>query len=317
MQYFIYEPFRLKSNETEAIFLDAIKKTIKKANLAGFCYGVKRAVDLTLDIKDKNPETKVYIFGELIHNNQVINQLTNLGIITITNIDEIQDGQNSICIIRTHGATPQDIKRIKEKGCEILDTTCLDVKKVQEKAKSLIQEGYKLIIIGKSDHPEVVGIKAHAEENTKEEALVLATEQEALENIDKIKSAKKIGIVIQTTQKTENLQKILPIVAEHAKELRVFNTICKTTSNRQTEAKNMAQEVDLMVVVGSKSSANTSHLSEILCEITNTILVENEQELEQYSDMIKNADKIGITAGASTPEDIINKVINFIQLKGE
>ncbi len=294
-----------------------MKKIIKKANLAGFCYGVKRALDLTTNIKKENPEKNVFILGELIHNNQVIENLKSLGITVIQDVEEIKDPQNSICVIRTHGATPEDINKIKAKGCKILDATCVDVKKVQEKAKSLIEEGYKLIIIGKNNHPEVIAIKAHAEENTNENAIVLASADDVLHYKEEIKNAKKIGIVIQTTQKTENLQNILAIVSQYAKELKVYNTICKTTSNRQSEAKTLAQEVDLMIVVGSKTSANTSHLSEILSTITRTIHIETEKEIENYNNLIAKANSIGITAGASTPEYIINNVIRAIESKGE
>ena len=294
-----------------------MKKIIKKANLAGFCYGVKRAMDLTEKIQKDNPGKNIYILGDLIHNNQVIDNLKNLGIKVIYNIEDITEPENSVCIIRTHGATPDEIRRIKDKGCEILDATCVDVKKVQEKAKSLIEEGYKLIIIGKKNHPEVVGIKAHAEENTDENALVISSVDEICENIDEIKTSKRIGIVIQTTQKTENLQSILAEVAKYAKELKVYNTICPTTSNRQKEAKDLAKEVELMIVVGSKTSANTSHLAEILSDITKTVHIETEDELIKYEQDIMDAQSIGVTAGASTPEYIINNVINAIELKGE
>ncbi|MCQ2958206.1 MAG: 4-hydroxy-3-methylbut-2-enyl diphosphate reductase [Candidatus Gastranaerophilales bacterium] len=292
-------------------------KNIKKANLAGFCYGVKRAIDLTTSIKQENPDMNVFTFGELIHNNQVIENLEKLGIKVIHDVNEITNPENSICVIRTHGATPQDINKIREKGCKILDATCVDVKKVQEKAKSLIEEGYKLIIIGKINHPEVIGIKAHAEENSDEKSIVLASVDDIEEHLEEIKSAKKIGIVIQTTQKTENLQKILAHVAQYAKELKVYNTICKTTSNRQKEAKALAKEVDLMIVVGSKTSANTSHLAEILSEITTTIHIETEKEIDNYKELIEKAQNIGVTAGASTPEYIITNVIDTIKLKGE
>ena len=306
----------LKSTQRQ-VNSSQVEKVIKKANLAGFCYGVKRAIDLTTKIKQDNPQKNVYIFGELIHNNQVIENLKNLGIQVIYDIDDIAEPDNSICIIRTHGATPEDISKIKAKGCEILDATCVDVKKVQEKAKSLIQEGYKLIIIGKNNHPEVIGIKAHAEENQSEKAIVLSCADDIQNHIEEIKSAKKIGIVIQTTQKTENLQNILAEVSKYAKELKVYNTICPTTSNRQKEAKNLAQEVELMIVVGSKTSANTSHLAEILSGITKTIHIETEEEIQNYLKEIQNAKSIGVTAGASTPEYIINNVIEKINLKGE
>ena len=294
-----------------------MKKTIKKASLAGFCYGVKRALDLTLQIKNQNPEKSVYVLGELIHNSQVIEELLSKGIMIIHDVEEIKNPQNSVCIIRTHGATPQEIKKIRDKGCQILDATCVDVKMVQEKAKSLINEGYKLVIVGKEDHPEVIGIKAHAEENTDEKAIILSNKSDITKYIEEIKKVKKLGIVSQTTQKTENLQDILSELIKFAKEIKVYNTTCTTTSKRQSEAKLLAKEVDLMIVVGSHSSANTSHLYEIVKDITKTIHIETEKELSGYNDLIEKAKNIGVTAGASTPEFIINKVIETIELKGE
>lgn len=304
----------LKSNEKDVFFLTI---NIKKAKLAGFCYGVKRAVDLSVNIKKENPDKSVFVLGQLIHNTQVIKYLDSLGINTVNSTNEIPDDPNAICIIRTHGATPQAIKQLENKGCQIVDTTCIDVKKVQEKAESLMKEGYQLIIIGKANHPEVIGIKAHAEFNTNEKAIVVSSLDEINSKKEIIKKAKKIGIVIQTTQKTENLKSILPVIAEYAKEIKVYNTICPTTSNRQKEAKDLAQEVDFMVVVGSKNSANTTHLAEILRKTTPTIHIETEKELEEYSDLIKKAKNIGVTAGASTPENIIEKITKTIYLKGE
>ena len=294
-----------------------MKKTIKKASLAGFCYGVKRALDLTIQIKNQNPEKNVYVLGELIHNSQVIEELLEKGIEIIHSVEEIKNPHNSICIIRTHGATPQEIKEIQERGCQILDATCVDVKMVQEKAKSLIKEGYKLFIVGKEDHPEVIGIKAHAEENSEEKAIILSSKEQVKNYEEEIKKAKKIGIVSQTTQKTENLQDILSELIKFAKEIKVYNTICTTTAKRQSEAKLLAKEVDLMIVVGSHSSANTSHLYEILKDITETIHIETEKELSKYKTLLEKAQNIGVTAGASTPEFIINKVIETIELKGE
>ena len=193
-----------------------------------------------------------------------------------------------------------------------MDATCPDVKRVQDKAKNLAEEGYRVVIIGKADHPEVIGIKACADLYSNEEAIVISSVNEALVNIEKIKQAKKIGIVIQTTQKSENFKKILPIIAESSKELKVHNTICSTTFKRQQEAQALAKEVELMVVVGSKSSANTTNLAEILSEITKTIHIEGPEELDLYEDLLEKINKIGVTAGASTPESVINEVINRI-----
>lgn len=141
---------------------------------------------------------------------------------------------------------------------------------------------------------------------------MISSVNEVFANIEKIRQAKKIGIVIQTTQKSENFKKILPIIAENSKELKVHNTICSTTFKRQQEAQVLAKEVELMVVVGSKASANTTNLAEILSEITRTIHIENPEELDLYKDLLSIVNKIGVTAGASTPEFVINEVINRI-----
>lgn len=217
-----------------------------------------------------------------------------------------------ICIIRTHGVPPQIIKELEGKKCKVIDATCPDVKRVQNKAQNLAEEGYKVIIIGKADHPEVIGIKAYADMYSLDQAIVISSVEEAISNIEAIKNAKKIGIVIQTTQKSENFKKILPVIAENSKELKIHNTICSTTFKRQQEAQTLAKDVDLMVVVGSKSSANTTNLAEILSKIIKTLHIEKSDELDQYEDILKNVSKIGVTAGASTPESVINDVINRI-----
>lgn len=287
-----------------------VTKKIELAKHAGFCYGVKRAVDLSVKIKEENPNTPVYILGQLIHNTQVIEYLSSIGIQTI---ETIPDELKGICIIRTHGVTPQIIQELGQKGCQVIDATCPDVKRVQNKARSLAEEGYKVIIIGKPDHPEVIAIKAHADQySSDDEAIVISSEQEVDKYLNVIKKAKKIGIVTQTTQTHENFKKILPIIAEHSIELKVYNTICSATFKRQQEAMTLANEVELMVVVGSRSSANTTHLAEIVSPIKKTIHIETEKELDSYNDLLKNANKIGITAGASTPGYIIEKVIEKI-----
>jgi 4-hydroxy-3-methylbut-2-enyl diphosphate reductase len=193
-----------------------------------------------------------------------------------------------------------------------VDATCPDVKRVQDKAKNLAEEGYRVVIIGKADHPEVIGIKAYADLYSNKETIVISSVKEALASIEEIKQSRKIGIVIQTTQKSENLKKILPIIAENSKELKVHNTICSTTFKRQQEAQALAGEVELMIVVGSKSSANTTNLAEILSELTRTIHIESPEELDTYKDLLSKVNKIGVTAGASTPEFVINEVINRI-----
>lgn len=286
-----------------------LKKNIKLAKNAGFCYGVKRAVETTKKLRLENKDKNVFVLGELIHNSQVISELDALGIKTI---NELKDNQSGICIIRSHGASPQVFEEIKQKGYELIDLTCPDVKKVQQKAIQLVQEGFLLIIVGKLEHPEVVAIKANAEIYGNK-VIVISNTQELEEVKDQILAHPKIGVVVQTTQRIENLQKILDKLKPMAKELKVFNTICASTAMRQCEARDLAKESDLMIVVGSKKSANTSHLAEILADITKTIHIETEQELELYEDMIEKSANISVTAGASTPENIIENVLNKLK----
>ena len=217
--------------------------------------------------------------------------------------------ENGICIIRSHGASPEVIEDVQNKGFEIVDLTCPDVKKVQQRAVELVKEGYLLIIVGKPEHPEVVAINANAKKFG-EDVYVVPDIKTLKEIENKIKEHKKTGVVVQTTQRIEVLTEILDYLVKISKELKIYNTICASTQMRQEEARDLAKKSDLVVVVGSKKSANTTHLAEILQEITKTIHIETDEELENYSQIIKNAQNIAITAGASTPDDIINKVYN-------
>lgn len=282
-----------------------MKKNIKLAKHAGFCYGVKRAVETTKKLKSENNDKEIFVLGELIHNSHVINELSNLGIHTVENLPERQTG---VCVIRSHGAAPEIFENAKDKGYEVIDLTCPDVKKVQQKAIQLVQEGFLLVIVGKPEHPEVCAIKANAQSHG--ENILVAPDVATLKSFEKqIKEHKKVGVVVQTTQRIENLQNVVDYLMPLAKEIKIFNTICASTSLRQSEAKSLALESDLMVVVGSKKSANTTHLAEILTDITSTIHIETDEELTGYEELIKNAQNIGVTAGASTPDVIIENVI--------
>lgn len=282
-----------------------MKKNIKLAKHAGFCYGVKRAVETTKKLKSENNDKEIFVLGELIHNSHVINELSNLGIHTVENLPESQTG---VCVIRSHGAAPEIFENAKDKGYEVVDLTCHDVKKVQQKAIQLVQEGFLLVIVGKPEHPEVCAIKANAQSHG--ENILVAPDVATLKSFEKqVKEHKKVGVVVQTTQRIENLQNVVDYLMPLAKEIKIFNTICSSTSLRQSEAKSLALESDLMVVVGSKKSANTTHLAEILTDITSTIHIETDEELTGYEELIKNAQNIGVTAGASTPDVIIENVI--------
>jgi 4-hydroxy-3-methylbut-2-enyl diphosphate reductase len=245
----------------------------------------------------------------LIHNAQAIQMLEELGIQTV---NEIPHDPKGICIIRTHGVTPDVIKQIQNSGCEMIDATCPDVKKVQQKASELALDNYQVIIIGKAEHPEVIGIKAHADSQDKLEAIVISNPDEVKPLKDILKNAKKVGIVVQTTQKIDLLNKILTEITPFAKEIVVCNTICPATKNRQKEAVELAQNAELMIVAGGRNSANTTHLAEILTDITKTIHIETADELDGYEELLSSCQNIGITAGASTPKEIIDNIIQKI-----
>ena len=272
---------------------EKIAKDIKLAKYAGFCYGVKRAVETVKKLKCENPDKNVFVLGELIHNTHVIHELEKLGIKTLTEIPEKGEG---ICVIRSHGESPEVIEKIKQAGFEPVDLTCPDVKKVQQKAIELAKDGYFVVIVGKEEHPEVIAIKANAK--LWSDKVIVAANPEQLEPYkDKIKAHKRIGVVVQTTQRITTLNSIVEYL----------------TSVAKAEAKELAGESNLVIVVGSKKSANTTHLAEILKDITNTIHIENAEELVNYKDLIEKSNKISVTAGASTPQDIIEAVLNKLK----
>ncbi len=284
-------------------------KNIRLAKFAGFCYGVKRAVETVKKLKSENPERNICVLGELIHNTQVIEELNCLGIKSLSELPNSGDG---ICVVRSHGESPEVFEKIENAGFEVYDLTCPDVKKVQQKAIELAEGGYYVVIVGKAQHPEVIAIKANADKYS-DKVIVAASSKELEPYTQELKTHKKVGVVVQTTQMISTLNEIIAYLTPITKELHIANTICQSTAMRQTEAKELAKDSDLMIVVGSKKSANTTHLAEILKNITNTIHIETENELENYKDLIDKSQNISITAGASTPQCVIEKVIESIK----
>lgn len=284
-------------------------KEITLAKYAGFCYGVKRAVDTVKKIKVENPDKNVYVLGELIHNAQVIEELKSFGVISLDTLPEKGEG---ICVVRSHGESPQTFEQMKNAGFEVYDLTCPDVKKVQQKAVELVKDGYYLVIVGKEEHPEVSAIKANALMYG-DNVLVAGKAEDLYKYADDLKEHKNIGVVVQTTQTLATLNPIIEYLTSISKELRIVNTICPSTSRRQAEAKELAQNNDLMIVVGSKNSANTTHLADIAKEYTKTIHIETSDELSKYEDLIKSSSKIGVTAGASTPQNVIDNVVKMLK----
>jgi len=293
-------------------WFNTIKKTIKLAKNAGFCYGVKRAVDTTIKLKQENINKSVCVLGEVIHNSHVIKELETLGIKTL---DSLPDNGEGICIIRSHGESDDVFREVQKRGFELVDLTCLDVKKVQSRAVELIQNGFFVIILGKKEHPEVLAISKNAQRAAdNHDNVFVAPNINSLKEIEnKIKNSSKVGVVLQTTQTKEYLFEVVNYLMPICKILKIVNTICPSTSLRQEEAKKLAKNSDLMVVVGSKKSANTTHLAQLLSEITQTIHIENEYELDEFNNLILNANNIGVTAGASTPDKLIQKVLEKLE----
>lgn len=272
------------------------------AKRAGFCFGVKRALDITFDIAKKDKKG-VYTLGPLIHNPQVIEILKNEAIFPI---DNIEDKNIRSLIIRTHGIPYYLHDNIRKQGIKIIDATCPFVKKAQQYAQLLRDDGYQVIILGDINHPEVQGIMSYAGEDV----IVL----DDFTVLPKLKP--KVGIVVQTTQPVEALKKLLSNIIAHVKEVKVYNTICSSTALRLKETEDMAQMVDAMVVVGGKNSANTTQLTN-LCKSFGVKTYHVETASEISHEWLKGIKKIGITAGASTPHWIIREVEKKVRDIGE
>ncbi len=267
------------------------------ADHAGFCFGVSRAMDLALEI-GKESEDDVYTLGPLIHNPQAVDKLEGIGVKVEDDIDKISIGT---VIIRSHGVPPQILKTAKKKNLEVVNATCPFVKRAQEKAQELINDGYTVVISGDKDHPEVISIWG----NTNNQAIIVEDESD----FSKLDKLKKVGVVAQTTQSLENLQKLSSYLLEHINELKVYNTICTTTGSRQNEAACLSKQVDLMIVIGGYNSANTNRLAEI-CAESGVLTYHIESADELNPDWFINIQKVGITAGASTPKWIIKEVLS-------
>lgn len=271
------------------------------AENAGFCFGVKRAITLARKTA-KNTKEKVYTFGPIIHNPQVVTEFERKGITAVEDISRIEEG--SYIIIRTHGVSPAKVEEFKNKKLKIIDATCPFVKKAQKFAEQLTKEGYQVIIIGESEHPEVKGICGF----TKNKAIVIGDVCE----VRKLPKGQRIGIIVQTTQSPENFKNIVVCLLEKSNELKIFNTICDATKKRQDSSLKLTKKVDIIIVIGGYNSANTKHLAEV-CESTSIPTYHIESFLDLKRDWFKGGKKVGITAGASTPDWIINEVIRNLK----
>ncbi|MDD5655967.1 MAG: 4-hydroxy-3-methylbut-2-enyl diphosphate reductase [Elusimicrobia bacterium] len=272
------------------------------AQTAGFCPGVKKAIDQVLELAQAG-KAPIYTLGPLIHNTQVIEMLKQKGIRAVDALDEIK-GQAGVIVIRAHGITPSLEAEVRARGLEVIDSTCPLVKNVHSVIGKYAALGYATVIVGDKGHAEVVGLLGYAGER----AFVVADSEEAR----RLPALDKVNIVAQTTQEEDAFLKTAETVKSRAREAVISNTICKPTRDRQRETQELAGKVDLMVIVGAKHSANTTRLTALcrrLCP--RTIHIETEAEADPAA--VRSARRIGITAGASTPGWMTDRVMGRIK----
>lgn len=279
---------------------------------AGFCYGVKRAVDGSLEQIKNNNGKSVYCLGELVHNKQVILELESQGIKFIENIKEVNK-ENLEVIIRAHGIEKSIYKNAKDDGIEIIDYTCPNVLKIHKIAERYEKDGYYIFLTGTENHPEINGTISYCGKN-----FSLIRNEEDIENaLEKLKEAniKKLLLISQTTysmKKFKDIENKITKLIDEETELLVKNTICLATELRQKETTELSKKVNMMIIIGGKNSSNTKKLYEIAKEnCNNTICIETKDEINK--DSVINQEKIGIMAGASTPQKSIEEVINYIK----
>lgn len=266
------------------------------ADYAGFCSGVARAVK-----KAETAPKPVASLGPLIHNPQVVENLAAQGVRPVASLEEVKEGR---ILIRSHGVPPQVLEQARAQGLEIIDATCPFVRRAQELAQELASQGIEIIIVGDPEHAEVRGLVEWAKGKAK--VISKAAEAEALP-----KSLRR-AVIVQTTQPQEVLQAVVTALLPKTVELKVYNTICEATRRRQEAAVRLARQVDVMVVVGGRNSANTRHLAE-LCRNTGTPTYHVEKAGELRSEWFAGVKKVGVTGGASTPAWIIEEVVKMLQ----
>lgn len=267
---------------------------------SGFCFGVKRAIDKTLELAEKG---KVKTLGYVIHNEQAVRRLKEKGVEIIENPEEI-DNNGAFTVIRTHGVKKDLLEKLKNSNINFFDATCPFVIRSQRIVEKFSDQGYGIIIFGDPKHPEVVGVVSYA----KTENVFVVQKPEDVSNIPPMK---KFLVVSQTTQKLDEFIEVVKKVIERGFEVRVFNTVCEVTVDAQKEAYEIAKLSDVVIVVGGKMSSNTEKLYKVCKSITESHKIETADELEP--EWIIKRDKIGVVAGTSTPDWIIKDVINKIK----
>jgi 4-hydroxy-3-methylbut-2-enyl diphosphate reductase len=273
---------------------------VRISDCAGFCWGVERALEMTLEAAAQAPKP-VNTLGPLIHNAGVIGDLRNRGVGVISDPSEASAGT---VILRSHGVPKELKEQLSASGSLIVDATCPFVTSAQEKAARLKDDGYLVIVLGERDHPEVLGLRSYAGDDS----LVVESPADLPAELPK----RRVGVVVQTTQSQERLSELVSHLAPHVKELLVHNTICSATEQRQAAAISMASLVDSVVVVGGRDSGNTRRLAELCtAQQPNTHHVESAREID--AEWFRGARSVGITAGASTPPEQMEAVAECLR----
>ena len=269
---------------------------------AGYCFGVRDAVNMAYDTAEEHGE--VYMLGTIVHNERVIENLDKAGARVVKSIDEVPDG--ATLLFRAHGTVPELWKKAKKKNINLVDGTCPLVTEIHHEIKMLDKEGRKTIIIGDHGHDEVIAI---ADQVTKREPIIISNPEEA----KKIRRYKRAGIVSQSTQMIENLQDIMNILLQKVYDLRFVNTICFPTKRNHERIKDLSINCELMIIIGSFTSANSKRLTELALQRNiNSYQVTGQEDLKK--EWFYNIKNVGISAGASTPDYLIDEVKEKIQL---
>ena len=287
------------------------------ADNAGFCFGVKRAMNMAWNELDKSDKVAIYALGPLIHNKQAVAKYEERGMLTVDTIEEIEKiesekvrrginaSKDREMIIRSHGVSKSIYDEAKLKNIPIIDTTCPFVRKIHYLANKCFEDGKQLIVIGDRNHPEIIGINGWSSHSA-----IIAKNLEEISNIS-FETNKDYFIVAQTTMNEKEFDAIINYIRSLDIKFEVENTICSATRVRQESARELAQKVDLMIVIGGKHSSNTQKLVKICQDIVDTFSIETKEDLDR--NLLEKYHTIGITAGASTPDWIIEEVINFLK----
>jgi len=276
---------------------------IETAKHSGFCFGVKRAIQIATETAQSHEKTVT--LGPIIHNPQMVEYLQKKG---LHSIDDINDIQDETIIIRSHGITADNYKKLKEQDKKIVDATCPFVKKAQEFAQKLIEDGYQLYILGEKNHPEIEALLSYIDDT----AVVVSNPDIAFPKPRK----GRVALIAQTTQSEDKFERLAARLLSYCEELQIVKTICNATILRQEATRNLSQKVDIMIVIGGKNSANTTRLAEIArAEGCKTYHIETQEELKD--EWFEDVENVGITAGASTPNWIIHSVKEKIKEMNE